>query len=71
MITKEEYDEIIDRKIQWEDISCSCHVNPPCSKCTDSPGDEELESVKEYEEQQKKDNRRWDDVAIDEGRIGS
>ncbi len=23
----------------WEDRSCSCHINPPCSKCMDTCGD--------------------------------
>lgn len=49
MLTEEEYDEITERQAQLDDISCSCHICPPCSKCTEYPSDEELEAVKKYE----------------------
>jgi hypothetical protein len=35
---------------------CSCHINPPCGFCENN----------HYEEK-----RRWDDIAIDEGKIKS
>lgn len=49
-ITQEEYDELDERRSRFEDQSCSCHINPPCSKCTDSLSDEELNQMKEFEE---------------------
>jgi len=38
------------------DNCCSCHINPPCGYCTDNCFE---------------DKRRWDDKAIDEGKIKS
>ncbi len=49
MVSEKEYNEIVDAYLEWEDISCSCHMNPPCSKCVNSPTPEQIEQMKEYE----------------------
>jgi hypothetical protein len=41
-MTYEEAEEIVGAYIRWEDASCTCHCgNPPCSKCTDCPSEED------------------------------
>lgn len=42
-MTKEEADEIIDLRLNYEDKDCTCHMHPPCPKCTEMPSDEEYE----------------------------
>ena len=33
-----EYQDLADEfEIEYDDASCSCHINPPCSKC-EHPG---------------------------------
>ena len=48
-LTKEEYDEIKSNSLYWDDLSCTCFQNPPCSKCTEGPSDEDLERIRNYE----------------------
>ena len=42
-MTYEEAEDIIDLKLSYDDMSCSCHINPPCSKCEYCPSDEEYD----------------------------
>lgn len=44
-MTIEEAEEVLDLCLYWEDRCCSCHINPPCGKCTDMPSDEEYEEA--------------------------
>lgn len=39
-MTLAEANEIIDAHEKWYGISCSCHINPPCSKCVECPSEE-------------------------------
>jgi hypothetical protein len=38
---KKEAEKIVEDYYYWQDKSCACHICPPCSKCTDSPSEEE------------------------------
>lgn len=49
MLTNEEYDELLSKKIKLDEISCSCHIMPPCWKCENSIGEEDLKLMKKYE----------------------
>jgi len=45
-MTLEEAYKIVEDYEYWEDVSCSCHLNPPCSKCVECPTEEDyLEAV--------------------------
>jgi len=39
-MTLEDAKYIIEMELKWEDISCSCHLNPPCGKCVSMPSDD-------------------------------
>lgn len=46
-MTFDEAEEIVCKYEDWEDASCSCHINPPCSKCVEQPSEEDyLEALK-------------------------
>lgn len=52
-MTKEEAENILERYHDLEDVSCSCHINPPCHTCVNMPSQEEVSkawSVIETEE---------------------
>lgn len=53
MLTVDEYDELKSQQLMLEDMSCSCHINPPCEKCVSELSDEDLEAIKEYEKEHK------------------
>jgi len=40
-MNREEAEKVVEEYNNWEDVSCSCHINPPCGKCTESPSEEE------------------------------
>lgn len=47
-MTFDEADDIIYKYDNWENTSCYCHLgNPPCSKCTDSPSEEDYKEALE------------------------
>lgn len=31
-----------EKEPSWQDVSCSCHISPPCWKCLNTPDEEEL-----------------------------
>lgn len=45
-MTHDEADEIMHEYLRWRDVSCSCHINPPCSKCVGTPSDEDYNEAK-------------------------
>jgi len=44
-MTIEEAKIIDELRKRFENRSCSCHISPPCSKCTDEPSPEEIEEA--------------------------
>lgn len=38
---REEAEEITRLYERYQGICCSCHISPPCFKCTEQPSDEE------------------------------
>lgn len=54
MITLEQYEDIVFKKQMYESESCSCHINPPCSRCVEYfVSEEEIESMKKFEKANK------------------
>jgi hypothetical protein len=62
----EEAYEIIEEWENWESVCCTCHCgNPPCSKCTDQPSEEEYEEANAIIEQFEKENEPMNEIIIE------
>jgi len=52
-MTLDEADDIMLKVLELKDLSCSCHINPPCSKCVEMPLEEEIEEARKILEDSK------------------
>ena len=44
-MTFDEAENIVELYDHFVDISCSCHICPPCSKCVETPSEEDYEQA--------------------------
>jgi len=46
-MTRDEAEEILHKAYALEEISCNCHICPPCGKCENMPSEDLIAEAEE------------------------